>query len=281
MKPIAITPEGFAQLPLAKKPSIHQAGVGIHGRKREERFLRPKLWAVHLYFWTGSVSFAGQSFAIEPHCLGLTPPDTELTWRFPDKTCPHRFIHFELPGSDEIALVPAMQMLGKQFTRVDARFEGIIDNWPSQRTRAEAALWDMLWELEVRTVDTKKPPSPPAAGAIETALGIIENELGANLNAKVLAHRIGISYSQLNRLFQQHLHTSVGQYMTQKRLAMARRFQLADSNLPIRVIAKMVGFGDQQHFNKFVRQHCKFVRQHCGMPPRQLREQTGYAAGRN
>ncbi len=89
----------------------------------------------------------------------------------------------------------------------------------------------------------------------------------------MLAHRTGISYSQLNRLFQQHLHTSIGRYITQKRLEMARHL-LAESNLPIQVIAEMVGFGDLQHFNKFVRQHC-------GMSPRRLREQTGYAAGRN
>ncbi len=88
----------------------------------------------------------------------------------------------------------------------------------------------------------------------------------------MLAHRIGVSYSQLNRLFRKNLHTSVGRYMAQERLAMARRL-LADSNLPIHVIAKMAGFGNPQHFNKFVRKHC-------GMPPRQFRAESAYSERR-
>ena len=177
MEPVAITPEGLARLPLSAKPFIHQAGVGTHGRKRKERFFRPKLWAVHLYYWTGSVSFAGRSFAIQPHCLGLTPPDTELIWQFPEKTCPHHFIHFELSGSDELALVPAMQVLSTRFRQVDARIEGIAKTWQTQRTRAEVSLWDMLWELADHWA-TEKHPSPLLPGPVETALGIIESFRG-------------------------------------------------------------------------------------------------------
>ncbi len=166
MEPITITPEGLVRLPLSASPIIHQAGVSAHGRKREERLFRPKLWAVHLYFWQGSVSFAGQSFAIQPHRLGLTPPDTELIWRFPEKTCPHYFIHFELPGGEEYALVPAMQTLRTRFARVDARIKGIVEAWQTQRTRAQASLWDMLWELAEHWATPVKQPNPPLPGPV-------------------------------------------------------------------------------------------------------------------
>jgi AraC-like DNA-binding protein len=266
-----VSPDGLMQLCLSARPTIRQAGLGTHGRKRIERFTKPGLWGLHLYFWEGSLSFAGRSFQIEPHRLSVTPPDIEVSWHFPATTCPHYFVHFELTGSRDATFVPVIQPLGERFSQVNSRIERIVSIWQEQRTRAAVSLWDLLWELA-----GPSPTSEPSAtdflpAEIETAVGIIENEIGGDLNAKTLAHRIGISYSQLNRLFQLHLDASVGQYLTQKRLALLKRLLVA-SNLPIKVIAQMVGFRDLQHFNKFVRKHLE-------TSPRKYREAKGFVPG--
>lgn len=255
---------GMVQLPLSEKPVIRQAGTGIHGLKPEERFFRPKLWAIHLYFWEGSVSFGGQTFQIRPHCLGITPPNLRLVWRFPLKRCPHYFIHFETPGRDEACGCLAMRSLEAEFPGVNARIERILEIWEDQRCRAEVSLWDLLWDQATAASASSERDLKALPGPMETALGIIDNEFGTALNADTLAQRIGISYSHLNRLFHQHLNTSVADFLVRKRLDHARHL-LIHSNLPISAIAQMVGIPDLQHFNKFVRRHC-------GLSPRKLRD---------
>ena len=134
-------------LPLSDRPRIRQAGTGVHGLKREETFLRPSLWAIHLYFWEGAVHFGGEAFQIRPHHLGLTPPGVRLTWRFPLKACPHYFVHFELPGEGEFRQLPVMYPLGVEFPVVSGRLELILANWRGMPCRTEVGLWDLLWHL--------------------------------------------------------------------------------------------------------------------------------------
>jgi AraC-like DNA-binding protein len=198
----------------------------------------------------------------------VTPPDAELVWRFPPGSCPHYFIHFELPGIRKETLLPAMHPLGDRFAEGNRRVEDILATWQTRRTRAAIRLWDLLWEMsDAAPGDDRDAPSV-LPGEIETARGIIDNEFSGNLNAGILAQRIGMSYSQLNRQFREHFGTTVGRYIAHKRLDTAQRL-LAGSNLPIQVVAGISGIPDLQHFNKFIRKHC-------GLSPRQYRESRGY-----
>lgn len=123
-------------------------------------------------------------------------------------------------------------------------------------------LWDLLWKM------TEQEPSEKQSlrvrpGAVETALGIIENELDHKLNAKSLAARVALSYTQLNRLFKEHLDTTLSNYISSERLNRSR-YLLLETNLPIKAIAQQVGIPDIQQFNKFVRLHT-------GLAPRKFR----------
>ena len=101
-------------------------------------------------------------------------------------------------------------------------------------------------------------------GPVETALGIVENELDHKLNAKSLAARVALSYTQLNRLFKEYLNTTLSKYISTERLNRAH-YLLIETNLPIKAIAEQVGIPDIQHFNKFIRLQT-------GLAPRALRE---------
>ncbi|YCM47068.1 helix-turn-helix transcriptional regulator (plasmid) [Verrucomicrobiaceae bacterium 227] len=252
-------------LPLGRRPVIHQAGVGEHGILREETFFRPGLWALHLYFWRGSVSFGGQDYEIRPHHIGITPPKTTLIWKFPLKPCCHFFVHFDFAGSEEDGggvSVPVMAPLGNRHTQVSNRFESLVKWLPSNRIRAEVLLWDLLWGL-TDLGQAKNPMLVTRHGAVETALGIIENELEYGLSAKALADRVAISYSQLNRLFKQHFEMTLSNYIANERFKRADHL-LRETNVPIKAIAEQVGLPDLQHFNKFIRSRS-------GMPPRKYR----------
>jgi AraC-like DNA-binding protein len=261
--PIEIV-NGAIPLPLSERPLIRQAGTGLHGLKREERFHRPNLWALHLYFWEGTVRFGGQTFEIKPHQLGLTPPGMDLTWRFPLKTCPHYFVHFELSGEDAYQLFPIIHPLRTRFPMTHARVEKILTSWRNQRFQTEISLWDLLWDLSEENMPRREKERVGLPGAVETAIGIIDNEFDSGLNAETLAERIGVSYAHLNRMFQDHSGMSLGRFLTQKRLEAARHL-LYDTDLAISTVAQMSGISNLQQFNKFVRRHC-------GMSPRELRE---------
>ena len=246
-----------ALLPLYNRPTIHQAGMGEHGMRIEETYFRPNLWALHLYFWEGKLSFGGVTYEVKPHNLGLTPPSTDLTWQYPMKTCRHYFVHFEYqPASNEQTQVqiPYMVPLENDFKIVRQRFERVIQ-WDKQHPiEADVALWDLLWLMS----DLGKDQAPKLAvrpGSLETAMGIVENELDEHLNAQILADRIGISYTHLNRLFKERLNTTVSKYIAQERYQRAGQL-LRKSNLSIKAIAERVGFSSSQHFNKFMRQQC-------------------------
>lgn len=253
-------------LPLGLKPEIHQAGLGEHGVRKKESFIRPKLWALHLYFWDGQLDIGGRAFEIHPRNIGLTPPATKLTWHHPLKPCRHYFVHFTFPdklGKNPAIEVPAMYPLGIRFEQFHQPF-GMLVKWSATNSlRAEIILWEMLWRL----TDLIRPATPMLTirpGPVETALGIIENELDQSFNAKSLAQRVALSYSQLNRLFKEHFSVSLAQYIVNERFKRADTL-LRESNLPIKAIAEQLGLSDLQHFNKFIRSRT-------GLPPRAFRE---------
>lgn len=149
--------------------------------------------------------------------------------------------------------LPIMGTLGQRFKPVRQQFEEILHWTPQNQIRAEVALWHVLWQL----ADLERPPKPALTvrpGPVETALSIIENELDQHLNGKSLAARVALSYSQLNRLFKEHVGETLASYITRQRLIRAEHL-LRESNMPIKVIAERVGIPDIQHFNKFIRLH--------------------------
>lgn len=158
--------------------------------------------------------------------------------------------------------IPVICSLAQRFKLIRQQFEEILNWKPQNPTRAEVALWHILWQL----ADQKRQLSPALTvrpGPVETALGIIENELDQHLNAKSLAARVALSYSQLNRLFKEHLGTTLSKRIATERFNRAEQL-LSQSNMPIKVIAERVGIPDMQHFNKFIRQRT-------GLSPRNYR----------
>ncbi len=83
----------------------------------------------------------------------------------------------------------------------------------------------------------------------EEVLHYINNNIGADLNIKVLADRFGISFFHFHRIMKAALNESPGVYINRIRLDTALKL-LRYSESPITDIAENIGFADLSSFSK-------------------------------
>ncbi len=262
----------YLQVPLRRPPQVTQVGLSVHGRLARERYRMPGLWGIHLYHYSGSVDIDGQRLDFKPGCITVTPPDTELVWRFPPHA-PHHYALLRFTGArdEDQVQVPALTDLGGGAAgyREAVAIDRVVAAFAHDPQRAHAWAWDLLWRLvpspcRVQMVSgvpgTDGKPVPPA---LQNVLTMMELELDRPHALTGLARRAGISPNHLLRLFHQHCGDSVMGWLRRRRGERAREL-LTTTSLPIPDVAKAVGCADLQTFNKLVRRVC-------GASPRQLR----------
>lgn len=86
------------------------------------------------------------------------------------------------------------------------------------------------------------------------AITCMENNLEEPFSCGELAHEVGLSIRQLERLFQKYLRHSPTRYYLKLRLDRAR-YLLAQTSLPIIEVALACGFVSASHFSKCHREH--------------------------
>jgi transcriptional regulator GlxA family with amidase domain len=102
---------------------------------------------------------------------------------------------------------------------------------------------------------------------VDEAVQIMDRPGGHALRPAELCRQLGLSQSQLNRLFLRELGTTVHGYGEQQKLASARML-LGGSNLSVKETAFRLGFMSPQHFSRWFRKHS-------GVSPTQLRKTQG------
>jgi AraC family transcriptional regulator len=249
-------------MPLDSRPTIAAIGVGVHGARLVERF-QLDLWCVHFYRYRAELVLDGQTFAIRPGCAGIIAPRVEQEYRYEGKS-EHLFAHFGFARrtSGRLVSIAAMQQLGRAFGRVYDEFEVAVRTYQSQRARAVARLWDVLWQLAELTPAEAAPRHP----ALERALQLIELRLGVPTRVADIARSVGLSPTHLRRLFEAECSSSVKEYVQQRRLERVRHL-LDHSTLSVKAIAHEVGISDLQQFNKLIRRRL-------GDAPSRLRRST-------
>jgi AraC-like DNA-binding protein len=88
---------------------------------------------------------------------------------------------------------------------------------------------------------------------IELTIARIQNEFGRDLDMKLLAQELGVSYSWFRSMFAAHTGLSPHQYLLELRLVHARNL-LAETEFPIKEIATQTGFEDEHYFSRLFRQ---------------------------
>lgn len=243
----------YWELPLATPPRLLQMGLSVHHPLRQwDRYQLPGLWCLHFYRYRGELRINGESFAIAPGHVSITPPGAQLEYAYHDVPSHHIHAHFRLEAHGEPVLLPAMQALENDFEPLARQFEKAVLCYRTQRRRAEAGVWELLWRLtEVETQRTPRHATqlPPPVGR---ALLLIEKNLSQPLSINRIAAHAGLSHNQFTRIFKAATGDTPAVYLRRRRVERARHL-LEHSTLPAKAIAAQCGLGDLQAFNKAVR----------------------------
>lgn len=95
--------------------------------------------------------------------------------------------------------------------------------------------------------------APQNTDAIEQAIARIQNEFARNLDMKLLAQELGVSYSWFRSTFAAHTGLSPHQYLLELRLVRARNL-LTETEFSVKEISMQTGFEDEHYFSRLFRQ---------------------------
>jgi AraC family transcriptional regulator len=246
-------------LPLEQRPRLRAMGRSLHGRVEEERYRLKGLWCLHLYNYHAQISINRVELEIRPGDLGIVPEDAELVYRF-NGPSEHLFAHFEWPDKGATRAAPAMQPTGVDYPMRHRLFEEAVGLFPTEPSRAEVRVWDLLWSATRQETGLRAKVHPAVAETIRQ----IELRLHEPLLVEALAREMELSHNHLTRLFRTATKQTVKGYLSQRRMAKAQHL-LEKSSTPIKAVAFSVGFDDLHAFNKAVRHHF-------GVSPRKLRD---------
>jgi transcriptional regulator GlxA family with amidase domain len=159
---------------------------------------------------------------------------------------------------------------GADFARLYAHAEQGIGYFASDKRRAEARLWDVLWQLAGRTASAAVVAEGRGHPGVTQVIRHIELHLAENLRVAELARIADLSHNHLTRLFRRRTGETVKAYIGRRRAETAIHL-LTRSTLSIKLIAQQAGATDLQAFNKMMRAAT-------GQGPRAFRR-TGAADG--
>lgn len=91
---------------------------------------------------------------------------------------------------------------------------------------------------------------------IEHAINRIQNDFAREVNMELLAQELGVSYSWFRSTFAAHTGLSPHQYLLELRLTHARSL-LAETEMSVKEIAVLSGFGDEFYFSRLFRLRLK------------------------
>jgi len=182
----------------------------------------------------------GKSLAFQSGSVSLIPPGVEAQWHFPPYAS-HYYAHFKSrprsqEGGVDICLLSSADV-------VPDGFGGQLD--------------ELVRSFAAGDVLLINPAAAPAFShllhpTLQIALAVIRNNPGKNLRVQHLAAQMGVSRSQLTRLFQKEFQCGVKEYIQRANIARATSL-LRRSAMTIKSIAMSCGFNDLSHFNKTIR----------------------------
>ncbi len=245
---------------LDRPPAVRQLSIGVHGTVPVERHRLGELWSLHLYDYFGDLWMDGRHVPIRPGAVTLTPPQVTLELHYRGRSV-HLYAHFAASGSLPASLFPAIQYLDHEAEKLRPAMQEAVGWWSATPHRAEARLWDLLWQLSQRN----RAPSPshtPHHPLFARATELIELRLPTPIEVRALADELRVSHNHLNRIFRAAAGMTVGRYIRQRRLNRAHHL-LTQTDMSVKLVACEVGIPDLHSFNKLVRRAF-------GCPPRQV-----------
>jgi AraC family transcriptional regulator len=249
-------------IPLETQPLIVNIGENVHGRNKDEKFLLPDLWCLHLYAYEGELEVDGVVLPIRPGFVGINPPGATMIYHYLGRS-PHLYVHFSIGPGGPTYPVPAMRDLQKAYEPTVNSFREALRFWQINRSRSVVRLWDILWEMaDVSNEQFSEKETIPEA--VHLAVQYIDTHLHEQISVEQLARARGMSHNHFTRIFRASKGRTPMEYIQNRRISQAKHL-LVYSSLPIKTVAKSVGVSDPQIFNKFVKHYV-------GVSPKRLRD---------
>ena len=201
----------------------------------------------------------GHAFLLFPGVWHRYAPDPENGWHEHwigfDGEMPRRWLRHKLfSKNNSIAKINAEDTVLATFSRV---MQSIRANRPALQ-QILAGATNNLMGLIYSAQQTQPTADAQVANAIELAIARIQNEFERDLNMKLLARELGVSYSWFRHTFTAHTGLSPHQYLLELRLVRARSL-LAETEFAIKEIATRTGFEDEFYFSRLFRQKLKLT----------------------
>ena len=218
-----------------------------------------------LYISSGQGSLESESrfsAAVEPgHAFLLFPkiwhryaPNPETGWHehwigFDGESARRWLKHKFISPKNPIVKINAEDTVLATFNRIS---QSIRANRPALQ-QILAGATDNLMGLFYSAQQAQPAADAQNANVIENAITRIQNEFASELDVKLLARDLGVSYSWFRHTFAAHTGLSPHQYLLEFRLVRARSL-LAETELSIKEIATQTGFEDEFYFSRLFRQ---------------------------
>lgn len=195
----------------------------------------------------GEITINGETLTIKVNDLVIIPPGSRCETRWHGSTpYVYNFFSFRPADSGTMRMVPQVVGLGGTGDFWNIEFRKGLSESRSTKAYVNSVARAMLWSVS-RPVELVR--RNPVVGLAEK---IIEDRLSEGLKVAALARELGISVSQLGRLFLLEHGITPKQFI---QLVQARKAEelLTTSTLTIKQVAAQCGFGDLHQLNRFAR----------------------------
>jgi AraC-like DNA-binding protein len=247
-------------IPLASPPCIAAIDVGTFAPADGRYSCAGGQWRMQLHLSPAVVLADRTQLRLTSGCATIWPPETALSFTF-DERLVHACSHFTLSGpAPKGGVQPIVHDLGSRFDHLHASFLEAVDWADSCPERAQARLWDLLWDISAAAHG-----APPALPLLARSQAYITRHLHHELSTPLIAEAAGCSSRQLLRIFRAGCNRTVTGYVRAQRVEAAVRL-LRGTQLPLGDIAVRVGLPDPHLFNKTIQREL-------GMSPSMVRSQ--------
>jgi AraC-like DNA-binding protein len=212
---------------------------------------------------------AGHAFLLFPGVWHRYAPDLKTGWHenwicfdgeIAQRWLQHRFISKKNP----VVRIKAEDTVLATFNHT---MRAVRENRPALQQILAGATVNLLG-LFYSAQQAQPAAHVQTTNVIESAMIHIHNEFGRQLDMKLLARELGVGYSWFRHAFTAHTGLSPHRYLLEFRLVRARNL-LAETEFPVKEIARLTGFEDEFYFSRLFRQKLNFT-------PSQWRSRSRY-----
>ena len=201
----------------------------------------------------------GHAFLLFPGVWHRYAPDPETGWYehwigFDGETARGWLRHRFISPKNPVLKINAEDTMLATFSRV---MQSIRVNRPALQQILAGATANLLG-LFYSAQQAQPAAETQNSNAIELAIAHLQNEFARDLDMKLLAQELGVSYSWFRSTFAAHTGLSPHQYLLELRLVRARNL-LAETEFSVKEIAVQTGFEDEHYFTRLFRQKLNYT----------------------